>query len=197
MKSLDPRVTRLPDMNKALQPKPSLDQWGTFEVFVKPKEGKPFQHEGAVHAVDPDLAFVLAKETFTRRFLCSSLFVTATQNVFVTDYTDNNQNIYETVNGKASGEGQTFEIFHLLKRGKQHVHGGSVVATDHEDALRAAKQKLSSGVAVLNVWVIRTDDIRFTSSEEQDLWNTLPDKKFRDASDYKAGDKLTEFTERN
>lgn len=197
MKSLDPRVTRLPDIKQALQPKPSLDQWGTFEVFVKPKEGKPFQHEGAVHAVDLDLAFVLAKETFTRRFLCSSLFVTATQNVFVTDYTDNSQNIYETVNGEASGEGQTFEIFHLLKRGKQHVHACSVVATDHEDALRAAKQKLSSGTAVLNVWVIRTDDIRFTSSEEQDLWITLPDKKFRDASDYKAGDKLTEFTERN
>jgi ring-1,2-phenylacetyl-CoA epoxidase subunit PaaB len=47
------------------------------------------------------------------------------------------------------------------------------------------------------VWVIERSKIRFTTPEEQDLWNTLPEKKFRDASDYKGGDKLKEFLERS
>jgi ring-1,2-phenylacetyl-CoA epoxidase subunit PaaB len=46
------------------------------------------------------------------------------------------------------------------------------------------------------VWAIQTDKIRFTSEEEKELWITLPEKKFRDASDYKGGDKLKHFLEK-
>jgi ring-1,2-phenylacetyl-CoA epoxidase subunit PaaB len=44
--------------------------------------------------------------------------------------------------------------------------------------------------------VIKEQDIRFTSPEENELWLTLPEKKFRDASDYKGGDKLKSFLEK-
>ena len=48
MNSLDPRVKRLPKTGQPgeILPKAALDQFGTFEVFVQPKAGKPFQHEG-------------------------------------------------------------------------------------------------------------------------------------------------------
>ena len=36
-----------------------------------------------------------------------------------------------------------------------------------------------------------------TGLEEKDLWKTLPEKKFRDAADYKGGEKLKAFLERN
>ena len=64
MKSLDPRVTRILQVEPTdiAQPKVPLDQFGTFEVFVEPKEGKPFQHEGIVHAPNLEMAYVLAKE---------------------------------------------------------------------------------------------------------------------------------------
>jgi ring-1,2-phenylacetyl-CoA epoxidase subunit PaaB len=42
---------------------------------------------------------------------------------------------------------------------------------------------------------VRTEDIRFTGAGEEDLWNTLPDKKFRDAAEYKGGEKLKSFLE--
>jgi ring-1,2-phenylacetyl-CoA epoxidase subunit PaaB len=58
-----------------------------------------------------------------------------------------------------------------------------------------AKKRFNSKV-VYNVWAIRTSDIRFTKAGEKELWLTLPEKKFRDASDYKGGDKLKEFLER-
>jgi ring-1,2-phenylacetyl-CoA epoxidase subunit PaaB len=181
-----------------IQPKASFDQFGTFEVFVQPKEGKLFQHEGIVHAPNLEMAYVLGKEAFTRRFLCTSLYVVDTRNVFVSPMTDGNTDVYDTIpefSGQ-SGEKVNFEIYHLAKRGKQHVHAGVVMASSPQEAMTQAKLQLKSDKITYNVWAIRTADIRFTTSEEKDLWLTLPEKKFRDASDYKGGDKLKEFLER-
>lgn len=200
MKSLDPRVNRLPQVGQEGQPLPKapLDQFGTFEVFVQPREGKPFQHEGIVHAPDRELAFVLAKEAFTRRFQCVALAVADTRHVFVSAMTEGNTSVYDILQpaGEPTGGYQSYEIFQLFRRGKQHVHAGSVMARTPLEAMNEAKKQFASSQVVYNVWAIRTDDIRFTRPDEKELWLTLPEKKFRDASDYKAGDKLKEFLER-
>jgi ring-1,2-phenylacetyl-CoA epoxidase subunit PaaB len=199
LKSLDPRVTRLPQFDSAeIKPKAPLDQLGTFEVFVQPKEGKPFQHEGAVHAPNQEMAYVLAKETFTRRFTCTSLYVADTRDVFVSPMTEGNQSAFELIADVADqSEGNnSFEIYLLQKRGKQHVHHGTVNAVNPQQAMSVAKSKFNIGKVVYNIWAIQTNKIRFTSEEEMDLWVTLPEKKFRDASDYKGGDKLKEFLEK-
>lgn len=197
MNSLDPRVNRLPETNvDNAAPKVALDQFGTFEVFVQPKEGKPFQHEGIVHAPNLEMAYVLAKEAFTRRFTCVSIYVAETRNVHVSAMTEGDDDAYNYIN-EASGvqPKETFEVYHLLKRGKQHVHVGTVTAGDHNEAQWMARQQLKTDKQVFNVWTIRTKDIRFTSAEEKDLWLTLPDKKFRDAANYKGGEKLKTFLE--
>lgn len=202
MNSIDPRVKRLPDINvsdsNVLQ---SPDQFGTFEVFVQPKAGKPFQHEGAIHAPNLEMAYILAKETLTRRFTCTSLSVVETKNVYVSPITEGKQNVYdlitmdEAIDG--SGPKTPFEIYHLTKRGKQHVHIGGVNAHSPKDALSEARKHFNKGIVVFNIWAIRASDIRTTSPDEQELWTTLPEKKFRDAADYKGGDKLKEFLNRS
>lgn len=200
MKSLDPRVNRLPHVGEpgSIKPKAPLDQFGTFEVFVEPKEGKPFQHEGALHAPNLEMAYVLAKEAFTRRFTCSSLFVVDTRDVFVSPMTDGQSNAYDQIKPVSKeGEPHSFEIFHLVKRGKQHVHVGSVLAGTAPEAMVQAKEKFNQGKIVYNIWAIGTETIRFTQPEEKELWITLPEKKFRDASEYKGGDKLKEFLEKS
>lgn len=196
MKSLDPRVTRLPLVGE-VKPKKPLDQLGNFEVFVHAKEGKPFQHEGAVHAPNLEMAYVLAKETFTRRFTCASIYVVDTRDVFVSPISEGNQSAYELIKASTSSAvKKVFEIYQLLKRGKQHVNAGSVEAGSPEEAMLLAKDLFGIGKVVYNVWAIEQDKIRFTTDEEKDFWNTLPEKKFRDASDYKGGDKLKDFLER-
>ena len=199
MNSLDPRVNRLPDTGKegVVIPKAPLDQLGTYEVFVQPKEGKPFQHEGIVHAPDLELAFVLAKETLTRRFTCSSLYVVDTRNVYISLLTEGNQNAYDTLSQTDDqGVRTSFEVYHLTKRGKQHIQAGTVEAGNPQAAFAEARKKFGDK-PVYNVWIIPVAEIRFTSPAEKDLWLTLPEKKFRDASDYKGGDKLKEFLERS
>lgn len=199
MKSIDPRVNRLPKVGQpaTILPKAPLDQFVTFEVFVQPREGRPFQHEGVVHAPNLEMAWILAKETFTRRFTCASLYVADTRHVFVSPLTEGNQNAYDLVpeTGGPGEKQESYEIYHLLKRGKQHVHAGTVQASDPREAMARAKNEFKDKT-VLNVWALRTADIRFTAGEEKDLWITLPEKKFRDASDYKGGDKLKEFLDR-
>jgi ring-1,2-phenylacetyl-CoA epoxidase subunit PaaB len=198
--SLDPRVKRLPNIGQPgqIKPKAPLDQFGTFEVFVQPKEGKPFQHEGIVHAPDLEMAYVLSKETFTRRFTCVSLYVADTRNVYVSPLTEGVVNVYDILQAE-SGNSETktnFEIFHLQKRGKQHVHAGTIHASSAQEAMLIAKEKLRGDKVTYNIWAIRSTDIRFTTPEDQVFWLTLPEKKFRDAGDYKGGDKLKNFLEK-
>lgn len=201
MKSLDPRVGRLPIVGEPgkIFPKAPLDQFGTFEVFVQPKDGKPFQHEGIVHAPNLEMAFVLAKETFTRRFMCVSLYVVDTRNVYVSPLTDATTNAYDFILDIPAqvGEKNTYEVYHLLKRGKQHQHVGAVQAATPQEAMAEAKQTLRGDKNVFNIWVIRNADIRYTTPAEKELWLTLPEKKFRDAADYKGGDKLKLFLEKS
>jgi ring-1,2-phenylacetyl-CoA epoxidase subunit PaaB len=199
LNSLDPRVNRLPHSEgENMESKSPMDQFGTFEVFVQPREGKAFQHEGAVHAPDLEMAFILAKENLTRRFTCTSLWVVETKNVFVSRTTEGNQNIYDLLEKSPGGAATvTFEIFHLPRRGKQHVHFRTIDAADPQGAMLAAKKFVQPPAIFYNIWAIRESDIRKTSPEEMDLWITLPDKKFRDAAAYKGGDKLKEFLERN
>jgi ring-1,2-phenylacetyl-CoA epoxidase subunit PaaB len=200
VKSLDPRVNRLPNISEpAVHTKGPLDQFGTFEVFVEPKTGKPFQHEGAVHAPNLEMAFVLAKETFTRRFTCSALWVVDTREVFVSPITEGSVSVFslsDQVPASLEEERQDYEIFLLFKRGKQHLHGGVVEATSPVEAMKQASDQFQSDKVVFNIWAIPSASIRKTSDEERDLWITLPEKKFRDASDYKGGDKLKAFIER-
>ena len=201
MKSLDPRVNRLPEIGQEglVQPKAPLDQFGTFEVFVQPKDGKPFQHEGAVHAPNLEMAYVLAKETFTRRFTCTSLYVADTRSVYASPMTEGNQNVFELISNPASSSKEfvSFELYQLAKRGKQHIHIGTFEGATPEGAMSQAKEKADLTKLVYNLWAIPTSEIRFTTLEEKDLWVTLPEKKFRDAIDYKGGDKLKEFLERS
>lgn len=199
MNSIDPRVNRLPNIGQPgnIRSKAPLDQFGTYEVFVQPRKGKPFQHEGIVHAPNAEMAFVLAKEAFTRRFTCVSMYVAETRHVFVSPLTEAEQDAYAFVDETVENDGhhEPYEIYHLLKRGKQHIHAGTVVAANAGQAMARAKKEFS-GTPVLNIWAVRTADIRFTRPEEEDLWTTLPEKKFRDASAYKGGDKLKDFLER-
>jgi ring-1,2-phenylacetyl-CoA epoxidase subunit PaaB len=122
--------------------------------------------------------------------------------VFVSPLTEGEANAYDTIPApalrEASGTGSIveYEIYHLPKRGKQHIHAGTVTAASPEEAMSAAKQSLNSK-AVFNIWAVRSAAIRRTQPGEADLWQTLPEKKFRDASDYKGGDKLKDFLERH
>lgn len=200
LNSLDPRVNRLgisEDSLSTLVPKGNLDQFETYEAFVQVKDNKPFEHVGPVHAPNEEMAFLFAKEQYSRRgMFCNALCVIKTENIKASRFTDNKQDVYDTLDTEASGEEkESFELFHLMKRGKQHKYAGHIMARDYDDALAVAKALYQTGKPVFNIWVVKSEDILSTNEEDQDIWETLKEKQYREAIDYRAQDRIKAFKE--
>lgn len=198
MNSLDPRVNRFGLHNNDIEAhKNELDQFETYEVFIQLNDQKPLMHAGIVHSPDLEMAFILAKEQFSRRMTCSGLAVVRTDLVHSSTYTDGDNSAYNSIEEVLSTKGEKvpYQVFHLVKRGKQHVHVGQVRATNKNEAFSEAKKEFGDQM-VYNIWVVATPDFRFSSEEEKVIWDTLHEKSFRDAISYKASDKLKAFKEK-
>ena len=196
--SLDPRIKRwnLQQQRSKEYSTSDLDQLPTYEVFVQPREGKAFEHAGIVHAASADMAFLFAKEQFSRRNSCYGMWVVASEKVWVTGFTDMEENVYDLVELESTKQKlpmDDFDVFHLYKRGKQHKHVGRVSAHDISSALKKASVSFDDGRPVLNVWIIKSVDIHASSPEDRVIWSTLKDKTHREVISYRAGDKLKNF----
>jgi ring-1,2-phenylacetyl-CoA epoxidase subunit PaaB len=202
LKSLDPRINRLniPAEFGTSFSKTEKDQFITFEVFVQPKVDKPYQHEGIVHAPSEEMAFLFAKEQFSRRGIsCSGVWVINTSNVKVSPFTENQEDIYDYIHQEIIEEANlndkvSYEVFHLMKRGKQHKHEGQLEARSYEEALWNAKNEYAGEKPVMNLWIAKAEDfLKIEGEDFADIWETLPQKKYRDAIDYKATEKIKKF----
>ena len=214
--SLDPRMNRLGLAETApAAAKPALDQFETYEVFHQKKEGAPFVYVGPVHAPEADVAFLFAKEQYSRRFACTGLWVVPTAAITVTEYVGDTESAYDTLpllpraalpapvdesvaeeTAYAAGE-EDYDIFHLKKRGKAHQHVGKVRAAAPAEALQVAKAVFGEQRPVVNVWAVRSADVRCSDDDDRDIWATTPDKKYRDAVSYKVQDRIEKFKAEN
>lgn len=202
LKSLDPRVTRLNLPEGALppaEPKPVLDQFETYETFHQKKEGAAYTYVGPVHAPNEEVAFLFSKEQYSRRAACSGMWVARTSHIMVTPYVGDDENVYDVILAEEpterSEQPEPYEIFHLKKRGKTHTHAGRVVATSYPEALQEAKQQFGDKGPIVNVWVVKSKHVLQSAEEDKDMWLTVPEKKYREATAYKVMDKITKYKE--
>jgi ring-1,2-phenylacetyl-CoA epoxidase subunit PaaB len=87
----------------------------------------------------------------------------------------------------------TFEVFHQKKRGEQHVHAGVVHAPDPEMALLFAKEQYGRRLKCANLWVVKSTDVYSIGYENEDMFETTPEKLYREAGGYKLRDKINQF----
>ncbi|SFG11876.1 phenylacetic acid degradation b [Pontibacter chinhatensis] len=200
--SLDPRVTRLNLPEGELppaEPKPELDQFETYETFHQKKEGAAYTYVGPVHAPNEEVAFLFSKEQYSRRAACSGMWVARTSHIMVTPYVGDAENVYDVIRleepTERSEQREPYEIFHLKKRGKAHTHAGRVIATSYQEALQEAKQQFGDKGPIVNVWVVKSKHVLQSAEEDKDMWLTVPEKKYREATAYKVMDKITKYKE--
>ena len=195
IQSLDPRVTRLHiEEEPNPSPKPALDQLENYEVFHQKKEGSAYTYVGPVHAANEEIAFLYGKEQYSRRAMCSGMWVAKTQHIFVSGYADDNTSVYDSLPTRETmpeTPEQPYEFFHLKKRGKAHQHAGTILARSVEHALEVAKQTLNVP-PVVNVWVVASEHV-LREEENKDIWATTPEKKYREAMAYRVQDKSDRF----
>lgn len=91
---------------------------------------------------------------------------------------------------------ETYEVFHQDKRGAQPVHVGIVHAPGPEVALVFAKEQYARRSRCVSIWVVRTADVHAIGVEDADVFETTPEKDYREAKGYRVGGKLTEFKRR-
>lgn len=116
--SLDPRVTRSEILSdKDFDTAKELDQWQTYEVFHQVKRGMHHQHVGCVHAPNPEMAVLFAKEQYSRRGQCVNLWVTKSSNIFATDYED--ADIFETTPEKFHRDPGSYKVMDKINAYKQ------------------------------------------------------------------------------
>lgn len=105
--SLDPRVNRIQPLAE-IEPIKKHEHWPTWEVFHQKKRGGQPVHVGIVHAPEPDLALVLAKEQYARRFKSVNLWVVKTTNIFTFRHED--EDMFETTTDKVHRDGNYYKV---------------------------------------------------------------------------------------
>lgn len=114
IKSLDPRVTRAQIDDEAnIGVQEPLDQWQTYEVFQQKKRGTQHIHVGSVHAPNPEMAILFAKEQYARRGQCVNLWVVKTSDVFATEYED--EDIFSTTPEKTYREAEIYKVMDRIQ----------------------------------------------------------------------------------
>ncbi len=108
MSSLDPRIRRAePRLSQTTQVQlHPLDHWPTYEVFVQRTRGGHAQHVGSLHAPDPNLALVLAKEQYARRSQCVALWVVPTEAILWTSADE--EDLFQPATDKSYREPQGY-----------------------------------------------------------------------------------------
>jgi ring-1,2-phenylacetyl-CoA epoxidase subunit PaaB len=90
-------------------------------------------------------------------------------------------------------EFQTYEVFHQKKRGEQHEHVGIVHAPNDEMALLFAKDQYARRGQCVNIWVVKSEHMIASSYDDTDIFDTAPEKIYREAAGYKVMDKINKF----
>jgi ring-1,2-phenylacetyl-CoA epoxidase subunit PaaB len=93
-------------------------EWPVWEVFQQAHRGEHHTHVGSLHAPDPELALVLAKENFARRGDCVNLWVVPASEIFATAYEDADIFVHTTDKSYREPSG-----YQGLRKGKIHGHG--------------------------------------------------------------------------
>jgi len=88
---------------------------------------------------------------------------------------------------------ETYEVFHQKKRGDQHMHVGIVHAPNAEMALLFGKEQYGRRGITANIWVVKTANVFASEYEDQDIFETVPEKQYREAAGYKVMDKINKY----
>ena len=82
-----------------------------------------------------------------------------------------------------------YEVFIRSKRGLNHVHVGSIHASDPEMALRHARDVYTRRNEGVSIWVVRSQEVTASSPDEKDsFFEPSGDKIYRHPTFYDVAD---------
>ena len=88
-------------------------QWEVYEVFHQKARGEHHVHVGSVHATDPQMALVLAKEQYARRAACVNLWVVKASDIRASEYAD--QDMFAHATDKSYREAYGYKVVKKIR----------------------------------------------------------------------------------
>ncbi|MCY7410004.1 MAG: hypothetical protein LH473_07010 [Chitinophagales bacterium] len=122
---IDPRLKRVDlETKETYAQLNAMEEWGTFEVFHQSKRGEQHVHVGIVHASDPEMALLFAKEQFGRRLRSANIWVVKTSDVHSLGY--ENEDMFETTPSKMYREAGGYKLRDKINKYKKEAKENAI-----------------------------------------------------------------------
>jgi ring-1,2-phenylacetyl-CoA epoxidase subunit PaaB len=162
-------------------------QWPSYIVFDQPGEGKPAFYAGAVHAPDPDMALLNARDVFARRDDHVTLWVVRQSHIYAKTAEELNQPPNQPTNEPLdypASRLQDYLVFQKTVHKGTLVHVGDLQATGAAEAMTKALETFPNPKAIV-WWVLPALAIHRTDPAENDaLFGPAESKPFRHSNFY-------------
>lgn len=156
-----------------------------FIVFQQDRDDEPHRYDGSVHAPDSEMALLNARDVFTRRPACISLWIVRADQILARtaeEIASDRQMAYD--DGDAGAKSEPYTVF--VKRDHKGVHSyiGEVEAVSPASAMRLAIEKFSDD-RILVWWVCPSAAIMRTKAEDiQALFHIAEPRFYRDQGEF-------------
>ena len=163
-------------------------QWPRYQVFVQAREGEPHLDAGSVHAPDPELALLNARDVFVRRPECHSLWLVPVEAITA-------QSGYAleglALDPTEPGEMQPYHIFRKLKPTARLSEACLVTARSPQEAIDLAIRHFSDtdrgGEPAPLWWAFPAEAVLHSQpADRESLFQPAQDKPFRMSTDFKT-----------
>ena len=159
-------------------------QWPQFIVFDQPGEGKPAFYAGAVHAPDPEMALLNARDVFARRDAHVCLWVVRESAIFAKTSEELAQGIPDDSGNSAENLPAAYLVFQKTVQKGTLVQVGEVQARNATAALKKALHVYVNPKAIV-WWVFPVNAIHRTDpAENESLFGPAESKPFRHSKFY-------------
>lgn len=168
-------------------------QWPRYYVFEQPEDGAAFIFAGSVHAPDPEMALLIARDTFARRPRRTAMWVVRDTRIFSLT----REQLDAEARGEAGeGEARLYQLFAKRSHKGVHTHMGEASAADPDAAVRDADR--DQGERKMLVWwaVADADITRSPDADREILYGSTPGKSFRHENEYPVVTMMMELKRR-
>jgi ring-1,2-phenylacetyl-CoA epoxidase subunit PaaB len=163
-------------------------QWPRFQVFVQAREGEPHLDAGSVHAPDPEMALLNARDVFVRRPTCTSLWLVRAEAITTRSA---GMPVKSEKEPEEDGKLRPYHIFRKLKPAASLSEAGLVTARSAREALDLAIAHFSTtdnpGEQTSVWWAFPAEAVLHSQPDDRDsLFQPALDKPFRLSTDFKT-----------
>ncbi len=187
-------------------------QWRRYQVFLQEKEGDPYQDVGSVHAPDPEMALLNARDVFARRPSCTGLWVVPAEEIYsitrdqglgTSDQETSDQRSAISDQGHMDGSlvpshqslvTDNYYVFMKTKHAGTQTLAGEVQAASPAEAMQVAIEQFAGEKPPLACWVFPARLVIHSLPKDIDsMFAPALDKPFRLSTGFRTVSAMREI----